>query len=327
MKGIAYAGALAELEKRNILGDITRVAGTSAGAITAVLVALGASAQDVQEIVGGTNFKSFMDGSWGIGGDAERLLSNYGIYYGDAFKDWMRKQIYALSGNPDLTFGQLADLTKDDRTFRELHIVGTNLSMQIPGEFSAEYTPTCPIWWATRISMSIPLFFECCRDSVSKNIWVDGGVTWNYPLDIFDDTKFKPAANASKDPITVNPGTTKYDANHIYNQETLGFRLDSADEIKAEKKNWQSPPAPINNLVDYTKALIGFMHEMANRLHLKDSDWDRSIFIDTGNIGTTQFDLSKDQMDMLIQNGRDGVKKYFAWFDDPNVNPKPINKV
>jgi len=39
IKGIAYAGALEVLEKENILSDIKRVAGTSAGAITATLLA------------------------------------------------------------------------------------------------------------------------------------------------------------------------------------------------------------------------------------------------------------------------------------------------
>jgi NTE family protein len=52
VKGIAYSGALQVLEQQNIMSDIKRVAGTSAGAITAALVALGANGKDVAEIVG-----------------------------------------------------------------------------------------------------------------------------------------------------------------------------------------------------------------------------------------------------------------------------------
>ncbi|HXK08523.1 MAG TPA: hypothetical protein VMT70_02655 [Vicinamibacteria bacterium] len=37
------------------MADVTRVAGTSAGAITATLVAVGCSAQDIRQIVGGTS--------------------------------------------------------------------------------------------------------------------------------------------------------------------------------------------------------------------------------------------------------------------------------
>jgi len=41
VKGIAYAGAIRVLEEKRLLGDIRRVAGTSAGAITAALLAVG----------------------------------------------------------------------------------------------------------------------------------------------------------------------------------------------------------------------------------------------------------------------------------------------
>ena len=60
VKGIAYGGALEELEKRNILNGITRVAGTSAGAINACLLALGYSYKEVSDIIAQTSFKSFV---------------------------------------------------------------------------------------------------------------------------------------------------------------------------------------------------------------------------------------------------------------------------
>src|SRR5215510_11726969 len=91
VKGIAYAGALEVLEQQNIMPDIKRVAGTSAGAITATLVALGADSAKVASIVGGTRFRSFMDDSLGVVRDAARFFEDYGWYKGDAFSDWMRK--------------------------------------------------------------------------------------------------------------------------------------------------------------------------------------------------------------------------------------------
>ena len=115
VKGIAYAGALEELEKRGITNDVTRIAGTSAGAITAALVALGASAKYVGDAVGGTNFRSFMDSSFGLVRDTNRLLSDYGWFKGDAFGEWMRKQTYALTDNPSLTFGQLWKLVEEQK--------------------------------------------------------------------------------------------------------------------------------------------------------------------------------------------------------------------
>ena len=41
VKGIAYVGAWEVLQKKGILKDIKRVGGTSAGAINALLLALG----------------------------------------------------------------------------------------------------------------------------------------------------------------------------------------------------------------------------------------------------------------------------------------------
>jgi len=133
VKGIAYAGALAVLEQQKIMSDIRRVAGTSAGAISATLVALGADSQKVGSIVGGTQFRQFMDDSFGVIRDVNRLLNDYGWYKGDAFSAWMQKQAYALCQNPDVTFAEMAELAADPGSNRkELYVVGTNLSLQLP---------------------------------------------------------------------------------------------------------------------------------------------------------------------------------------------------
>ena len=322
VKGIAYAGALEELVKRGIVEDVTRVAGTSAGAISAALVALGASPQYVAEAVGGTNFRSFMDSSFGMLRDANRLLSDYGWFKGDAFSDWMRKQTYALANNPDLTFGQLWELVEKKKKpgFKKLYVTGSNLSGQIPIVFSGETADT-PIWQGVRISMSIPLFFAALRDK-NNSVLVDGGVTWNYPLDIFD---FKGFLSDKKN--GVKPTYTQYDENHIYNKETLGLRVDTKDQIQAEKDGWKSPPMKVDNFVDYAACLISYMGDMANRLHLHKNDWDRTIFIDASGVGTTEFGLSDAKTQMLINNGRSGVVDYFKWFEDPKADPPPINRV
>jgi hypothetical protein len=44
-------------------------------------------------------------------------------------------------------------------------------------------------------------------------------------------------------------------------------------------------------------------------------------FIETGNIRTTQFDLSKGDIEMLINNGETGVRECFTWFNNPASQP------
>ena len=66
-KGVAYLGAIRALESRNVLpvakGQVKGMAGSSAGAITAVLLSMGADARKLEEILGKaedfTNFFSF----------------------------------------------------------------------------------------------------------------------------------------------------------------------------------------------------------------------------------------------------------------------------
>jgi NTE family protein len=105
------------------------------------------------------------------------------------------------------------------------------------------------------------------------------------------------------------------------------LRLDTKDEILSEKDNWRLPPVEINDFFDYAKALVGFMGDIANKMHLHGNDWDRTVFIDAGGVRTTEFDLSDDQVNMLINNGQTGVREYFKWFNDPGANPPPRNRV
>lgn len=327
VKGIAYAGALAVLEQQNIVADIKRVAGTSAGAISATLVALGASSQKVGEIVGGTQFRQFMDDSFGVIRDTDRLLHEYGWYKGDAFSAWMQKQAYALCQNSNITFAELAELAAVPASkCKELFVVGTNLSQQQPQVYSAETSPDFPVWEAVRISMSIPLFFAAVKLANGSQVLVDGGVTWNYPLDLFDDKKYLIDPNAGIDPKEMGY-TTVYDDNHVYNKETIGLRVDTQDEIAAEKNSWHLPPQEIKDFFDYIKALVGFMNDMANKLHLHNNDWHRTIAIDAGGVKTTEFDLSDDKVNMLVNNGNDATREYFAWFNNPEADPSPINRV
>jgi NTE family protein len=118
-----------------------------------------------------------------------------------------------------------------------------------------------------------------------------------------------------------------YDANHVFNKETLGFRVDTQDEIKAEKESWRLPPAKIEHFVDYLKAVIGYMTDMANKMHLHDNDWHRTVAIDASGVRATDFDLSDEKVKTLVANGRNGTEEYLKWFNDPNTNPPPLNRV
>ena len=312
IKGIAYAGAIGVLEAKGIMPGIRRVAGTSAGAITATLLALGAGGAQIQEILHATQFSAFEDASLGLVRNTWRLVHRYGWYKGDAFSDWAKKQIAALGGDAELTFAALSARAKEaPGRYRELYMIGTDLSAQDTLVYSADHTPNTPVWEALRVSMSLPLVFASMKSG--KDICVDGGLSWNYPLDLFDHPRYK-------------AGTEGESEAPFYNTATLGFRVDSRAEIQAERSHFSLPRADVDNLIDYLKALVGFAIDMANHAHLKDADWHRTVFIDSQGVSTTDFGIDEKKQQALIESGRRGTEDYLQWFETaPGDNP-PLNR-
>lgn len=303
VKGIAYGGALTELEQKGILSGIERVAGTSAGAITAVLLAVGYTHEEVSDVVANTNFNDFADDSYGYVRDAKRFLDDFGLHKGDAFRKWIGKLIRVKLGKKDITFKELSE----SNNTLDLYLVATNLSDQVSEIFSHTHTPNMELRDAARMSMSIPLYFKCIRYGKDQDIIVDGGVAWNYPVNIFDNKKY--LSNPE------NGESVEYsDAeDYVFNHETLGFRLDSLKEMEFNESNWANVPKNVDGILDYAMALIGFMHSTANKKHLHENDWNRTVFIDSLDVNTTDFDLSDSKIKDLINSGKQGVINHFLW--------------
>ncbi|MEA3514517.1 MAG: patatin-like phospholipase family protein [Nanoarchaeota archaeon] len=304
VKGAAYGGALRELERIDVLPKITRVTGTSAGAITAVLVALGYSAKEVSGIVAKMNFNDFADDSFGYIFDVMRLLKRFGWHKGNNFYNWISKLIKKRTGRESLTFRELHELSGKNG-FKELYIIGTNLSNQCSEIYSYETEQDMEIRDAARISMGIPLYYQAVRRK--SDILVDGGVTMNYPIHIFDNKKY---LDNKKNGEIVEYNKSR---GYVFNHETLGFRLDTKDEMLFNKMGWSNVPKKINNLKNYTTALLNYITESANKKHLHKNDWNRTIFIDTIGVKTTDFNLSKKKINALMTMGEQGVISYFKW--------------
>lgn len=314
VKGIAYVGALEALEKRGILKNIERVGGTSAGAITAILVGLKFSMRETTEIMNGLDFNRFMDNSMGIFSGAWRLIYKFGWYKGDFFRDWIGEVIKQKTGNSESTFKEI----HLDKRFRDLYLIGTNLSTRFGERFSHEATPEMAVADAVRISMSIPLFFAAKRRQ-RGDVYVDGGVLNNYPVKLFDnriyveekhchDTKYYKKHNKQAD--------LKKENRYVFNKETLGFRLDSKEEIAVFRDRNEPVHRTIDGIADYIYGLVETILTSQQNRHLHGDDWHRTIYIDTKDVGTIDFDLSDEKKEMLITSGNEGVTKYFDdWYD------------
>ncbi len=121
VKGIAYVGALEALRERGVLDNIERVGGTSAGAINAILVGLNYSEAETRELLWELDFNNFMDDTFGIFRDTDRLLDEFGWYKGDYFMEWIGDLVARKAGHRGATFGEL----KRDGGYRDLYLYGT----------------------------------------------------------------------------------------------------------------------------------------------------------------------------------------------------------
>lgn len=272
--GIAYAGAIEVLEQKGILQQTKRVAGTSAGAITAALVSLNYSAAEITQIVNATDFKSFKDGN--VVGDSLHFMKKYGFYKGDAFLSWMQQRLINKGFEATATFSDLKS-----KGCKELHVFASDLNIKGLREFSADLTPTVPVAEAVRASMSIPLFFEAWQfsnNNPDNHIYVDGGMMYNYPITVFD-----------------NGGQP--------NPQTLGLFLANL-----------GPTTPADDLTTgeffhYVRNTMDSILDAQVTNFLRDpEEKSRSIIIDNLGISATNFDLTDEQKTQLFNSG----KKYAA---------------
>jgi NTE family protein len=325
VKGIAYVGAMQILKQRGILEEVRRVGGASAGAINALIFALGYDIDEQHEILRSAEFRKFMDASFGLFRNLKRVLDDFGWNRGDFFQGWIGDLVKQKLGSERATFG---DLKAEQRP--DLHIIGTNLSTGFSEVFSHERHKDMPVIEAVRISMSIPLFFAAVRHGPRSDVFVDGGVMLNYPVKLFDRLRY---IDVDREPDAVReteyynkenarfalarPGRSPY----VYNRQTLGFRLDTEDEIGLYRYDEPLQGKPIKRFSEYALALVQAIMNVQEHVHLHSDDWQRTVYINTLDVGTTDFDISPDRQNALVEQGIKGTESYFGWFESPDNEP------
>lgn len=323
VKGIAYVGAMRKLEEMGILGQITRVGGTSAGAINAMLVGLGYSNDETRKILWEMNFNKFMDADTGFLRNGLRLFRSYGWFKGDFCRSWVGSLVADKTGRSDTTFAQI-EAMKGQKAFKSMYFMGTNLNTGFSEVFSAEKTPDTPIADAVRFSMSIPFFFAAKRHGARQDVYVDGGVLDNYPVKIFDRGRYIQTEESArrtdyyeainKEFLGMHPGSSPY----VYNKETLGFRLDGKDEISMFRDQKEPQVRKIDGMFSFIKSVALTYLDSQNNAHLHSDDWQRTIYIDTLGVGTTEFSLADEKKEALLESGYKWTGSYFDWYDRPD---------
>lgn len=320
--GIAYLGVLNYLSQAGILQNVRRVAGTSAGAVTACLTSFNLPFGDIQRMVDTLDFRKIPGKEKPPGlenlpdivkkevekyfGDIDclyRLFTKYGWYSSQYFYDWLKKQIAdqfdSSKKGPPYTFADFRNpyLHKNNRPFRDLYIIGTDISHKASRVFSYETTPSMEVAEAVRISISIPLFFEAITIENQEfnpyhlpSVFSDGGVMRNYPINLFDQANYR-------DKVMYG-----------VNAQTLGARFNS-----------QVHYSKIHNLIDFVKNLfLSYLSIQQDVYNNSPEDRARSIQINTKEISPVNFNITPhdETYHFLYQEGYHAAYRYFQ-------NPTP----
>jgi NTE family protein len=318
IRGIAYGGALQELEQQGVLRGIERVGGTSAGAIQAALLAVGFSPAEIIEVVNNTPVQRLNDGRFMLVGGSNRLLKQYGWYRGDQLTTYLTELVGRKTQRPHLTLGELHTLAQQQPgVYRDLYTTGTNLTAQRTQVFSYETNPGMRVADAVRISMSIPLYFRAVLLDAAGNVLtakpapgqpvqvlVDGGLLANYPIDLFDKPRYLSAS--------VVPGPADARGN-VFNPETLGVRVDRAEQIPfdtAATGRQQLAPYDIQNFNGYVGALYTVALENLNPV--QPADWRRTVSINILDFSPKIKRVTDAQKKLLMDSGRQGVRAFLA---------------
>ncbi|MGF7235595.1 MAG: patatin-like phospholipase family protein [Frankia sp.] len=308
VKGIGLVGAVVALDAAGY--RFRRVAGTSAGAIVAAIVAALAVAQrpiaQVNDYLRTIDYPKFMAASrvraaWGIAGDAEHLLLHAGLYDGDYLIEWLGGVLNEIGPT---RFGDLrivdehADLnwTAAHRYSLVVHTadISRGKIVRLPWEYPLYGVDPDNerIVDAVRASMSIPFFFEPVRfhataatiDDVDYPAgtvtWVDGGLLDNFPVDVFDRTDGAPAR-----------------------WPTIGVKLSGRATVIPR-------PRAIPNVLEETKACLHALLDNADRYYVTPEKAERTIFVDNNGVKATEFGITPPAQQLLYDAG---MKAAGAW--------------
>lgn len=283
VKAYAFLGSLKSIKENNF--QIERVAGTSAGAILASLLAARYTADEIEELIMPLDLKQFLDppiitkyiplSKWLF------LYFKMGLNKGDKLEEW----IYTLLAAKGI-------YTFKDVKETYLKIVVSDLSrgklVVIPDDLNRIYgidPSTFSVAKAVRMSAGFPYFFFPAKmNSVNneKSYIVDGGLLSNFPLWIFGKN------------------------NTHLKRPVLGVKLSGSTE--------EVPPRKITNAIDMFQAVFSTMKLAHDARYVSKTKQDNIIFIPVEGVGAVDFYISNQVKQELIQVGKQATDHFLKYW-------------
>uniref|UniRef100_A0A832H080 Phospholipase n=1 Tax=Oscillatoriales cyanobacterium SpSt-402 TaxID=2282168 RepID=A0A832H080_9CYAN len=317
VKGTAFLGALRCFDDAGI--KFRKVAGTSAGAITAAMLAAGFTVDRLESILGALDYNSLLSKKTSpfiVNGSPEDDLDNSiwmlvnlllvgkrGQYSSEPFLCWLQNQ---LDEQGISSFTSIKCESEAWYHQRELRVVVSDISQKamrvLPLELPAyqKSADQFSVSEAVRLSMSIPLFFE--PGKLGESTIVDGGILSNFPLWIYD----APACQRPKCP-------------------TFGFQLGEEESDNKESKTEN----PTRTAAGIFSNMFSTMLVAVDRHYVVRNDQGRVIKIGTGKITATKFNLSNADKDYLYEQGYQKAKDFLLneWSWEKHLGDRGFCKV
>lgn len=190
-----------------------------------------------------------------------------------------------------------------------------------------------PLMEALRISMSIPLFFTAVRHGERDDVCVDSGVQLNYPVKLFDRKRYIAKARSE---LAATPSTTTGKTPASCSNNPVVARI--CTTVRAWVFAWTRPPkstcfattsrsAASRSSASTTAPahLWGALMNQQEKQHLHSDDWQRTVYINTLEVGTTDFDLSDERKQALVEQGIQGAETFCQWFE--TRSEQPVNRL
>ena len=293
IRAYASIGVLQELEKRNKLSSIKRIAGTSAGSIIATLLALDCSSDEMKKYYDLMDMAPYKIKYYSI-------LTYYNLLYKRGIHDSYHMKDNVISkilnekiGRDDITFKEIYDLYG-----KILVITGTCLNKREIHYYHLESNPNMKIKDAIQISCCIPFLFQPIE--WNQNTMVDGAVLLNYPLYFFDDNEIIP--NSRNGIVTENEGNV--------NKKTLGIKF--IDHTTTKNSKIFTGNDPTKSTIQYVSCITNTMVTQIERLSMRSDYWEQTIAINLEHsISITDMSLSEKQKQEMIKQGIDSACSYF----------------
>lgn len=279
IKGLALIGALQAIEEKGL--HFKRVAGTSAGSIAAAFIAAGYRSNEILHLVDDMTLEDILDTRRTIiPFPVAKWIFLYwrlGLYKGNNLEQWVAEKLAAKGLR---TFGDLPThslrVIASDLTNGRLIVLPDDL------ELYGIHADSFPVAKAIRMSCSLPYFYEPVKlnGGFTPSVIVDGGVLSNFPMWLFDKENVK----------KVRP--------------VLGIQL--RHHISEQPKH------KISNAIELYNALFETMKDAHDSRYISRRHEKNIIFIPTEGVLMTEFHLSEEKKQLLLQTGKDKAKQFLA---------------